>query len=98
MEKSEHSPDWWLLFAAVAMLCVGVFIAFDLSYARAAMASMTGNDAFFYLKRQLIWAVLSIVALLIGMCVRYWRLRPVAADHRRRRRPRHDRFDSRDRD
>ena len=58
------------------MLCVGVFVVFDSSYARAAMGSATGNDAFFYLKRQLIWAVLAIVALLIGMRVRYWRLRP----------------------
>jgi cell division protein FtsW len=76
MQKSEHSPDWWLLFAAVAMLCVGIFIVFDASYARAALASATGNDAFFYLKRQLMWGVLSVVALLLGMRIRYWRLRP----------------------
>jgi cell division protein FtsW len=75
MQKSEHSPDWWLLFAAVAMLCVGIFIVFDASYARAALASATGNDAFFYLKRQLLWGVLSIMALLLGMRIRYWRLR-----------------------
>jgi len=76
MQKSEHAPDWWLLFAAVAMLCVGIFIVFDASYARAALASSTGNDAFFYLKRQVLWGALSIVALLMGMRIRYWRLRP----------------------
>jgi cell division protein FtsW len=75
MERSEHSPDWWLLFTAVAMLCVGIFIVFDASYARAALASATGNDAYYYLKRQGLWAALSIVALLVGMRVRYWRLR-----------------------
>ena len=47
------------------MLCVGVFVAGS-SYGRGD-GSATGNDAFFYLKRQLIWAVLAIVALLIGM-------------------------------
>src|SRR2546425_7528314 len=76
MEKTEHSPDWWLLFGAVVMLFVGIFVVFDASYARASMALATGNDAFFYLKRQVLWGALALVALLAGMRVRYWRLRP----------------------
>jgi cell division protein FtsW len=72
--NTRNNPDWWLLVVAVALLFLGVFIVFDSSYARAAQSSITGQDSFFYLKRQALWAGLALVAFAMAMRVRYWRL------------------------
>lgn len=71
--RASH-PDWWLLFTAVALLFLGVFIVFDASYARAAQSAATGRDSFYFLKRQALWAVLGLIAMAIAMRVPYWRL------------------------
>jgi cell division protein FtsW len=73
MNRDNH-PDWWLLLAAVALLFLGVFIVFDSSYARASQSAVTGRDSFYFLKRQALWAVLSLIALAIAMRLPYWRL------------------------
>ncbi len=76
MSRRETSPDWWLLTTALALLFLGVFVVFDASYPRAGQAASTGQDMFFYLKRQSMWAVLALLAMGAGMRINYWRLRP----------------------
>jgi cell division protein FtsW len=71
----KNGPDWWLLVTTVLLLFLGVFIVFDASYARAAQSSITGQDTFFYLKRQGQWAALSLLAFAMAMRTPYWRLR-----------------------
>jgi len=73
MNRDNH-PDWWLLLAAVALLFLGVFVVFDSSYARAAQSAAFGRDSFYFLKRQSLWALLSLVALAVVMRIPYWRL------------------------
>lgn len=75
MPKRETPPDWWLLTTCLGLLFLGVFIVFDASYPRAGQAASTGQDMLFYLKRQALWAGLSLGALGVGMRVSYWRLR-----------------------
>jgi len=76
MPRRESAPDWWLLTTALALLFLGVFVVFDASYPRAGQAASTGQDMFFYLKRQSMWAVLGLLAMGLGMRLNYWRLRP----------------------
>jgi cell division protein FtsW len=64
------------LTTCLALLFLGVFVVFDASYPRAGQAASTGQDMLFYLKRQALWAGLALGALVVGMRVSYWRLRP----------------------
>jgi cell division protein FtsW len=78
MEKREAGPDRWLLLTAVSLVFLGVFVVFDASYARAGQSTGTGNNPFFYLNRQALWAALSLGALWLGMCFPYQHYRRVA--------------------
>jgi cell division protein FtsW len=66
------SPDFIIFSAIIALLGMGVIMVYSSS---AVSAYVNFNDSFYFLKRQLIWASLGIVAMLLTMNVDYhvWR-------------------------
>src|SRR5437764_10145617 len=75
MERQESGPDRWLLATTVALVFLGVFVVFDASYARAGQSSGTHYNPFFYLTRQALYSVLSLVMLWAAMRLPYQTLR-----------------------
>lgn len=69
------SPDFVIFFAIIALLAMGVIMVYSSS---AVSAYVNFNDSFYFLKRQLIWASLGIVAMLFAMNVDYHVWRSVA--------------------
>src|SRR2546428_5975556 len=64
-------PDMWLLFAAVALLSLGVVMVYSAS---AIMAADRFHDPYFFLRKQLFLAVLGAGALWAALRVDYRRL------------------------
>lgn len=73
--NSQRKPDLWLFGVAIALLAIGVFMVFDASYARAGQVKYTGGDSFFFMKRQIVFAVVGIGLMFLMMYIRYWKLR-----------------------
>jgi cell division protein FtsW len=65
------SPDMWLFGAAVVLLSAGVVMVYSAS---AIVAADRFHDPYFFLKKQLFWALLGSVAMLIAVRVDYRRL------------------------
>jgi cell division protein FtsW len=70
--------DPWLLIIVIALLCIGVVMVFSASSFLA--VSYFGN-ASYYFQRELMWAGLGLVAMLVTMRIdyRYWRRVSLAA-------------------
>jgi cell division protein FtsW len=69
------SPDMWLFGVAVALLSVGVVMVYSAS---AIVAAGRFHDPYFFLKKQLFWAVLGAAALWGALRVDYRRLERLA--------------------
>src|SRR5688572_26336961 len=65
------TPDMWLFGAAVVLLSLGVVMVYSAS---AIVAADRFGDPFFFLKKQLFWAVLGMGCLWVAMRVDYRRL------------------------
>ncbi len=72
MSKARRFPDFWILSATLLILMIGVIMVYSAS---AVLAFHDFGDSYYYLKRQLIFAVLGIAAMLILMNVdyHYWK-------------------------
>ena len=55
--------DFYFLITVFALLALGLIMVMSASSESARNANYTGGDAYYFIKRQLIWAVLSIVAM-----------------------------------
>ncbi len=55
--------DFYFLITVFALLAFGLIMVMSASSESARNAAYTGGDAYYFIKRQLIWAVLSIVAM-----------------------------------
>lgn len=62
--------DLWVVVPVVALVIVGVWLVFDASYAKAADASWTGKDAWYFAKKQIISALIGFLAMYIVSRVR----------------------------
>jgi cell division protein FtsW len=62
------TPDMWLFGAAVVLLSAGVVMVYSAS---AIVAADRFHDPYFFLKKQLFWAVLGAGALLVALRVDY---------------------------
>lgn len=60
------------------LVFIGTFFVFDSSYVKALETHFTNNDAYYFLKRQLVWVVVAIAAFGLGMKIGYWNLRKIA--------------------
>lgn len=70
---AEKGPLDESLILAVAILVVcGVVFVYDASFARAGLVSSTHFDPQYYLKRQVLWVCLGIVAFLVAKNTPYW--------------------------
>jgi cell division protein FtsW len=65
------TPDMWLFGAAVMLLSAGVVMVYSAS---AVVAADRFHDPYFFLKRQLFWALLGSLAMLAAVRVDYRRL------------------------
>ncbi|HEY3282735.1 MAG TPA: putative lipid II flippase FtsW [Armatimonadota bacterium] len=75
VNRKRSAPDYALILIVICLVCLGLFMVFDASYAKAGQMKYTGNDIYFYLKRQSLWALLGVGALCFGMSTPYWKLR-----------------------
>lgn len=75
MEGRRRSPDIWLFLITIVLLVIGIGLVFDASYPRAGQAKFTGGDSYYFMKRQAVFAVFGMAALLVAMKIPYWRLR-----------------------
>ncbi len=68
MRRGPGPIDFWILLPVLFLVGIGIIMVFSAS-------ALTSADAFYYFKRQLLWAVLGIVGLLFFAQVnyRYWR-------------------------
>lgn len=72
----KHPVDRILVFLTLPLICVGIFMVYDASYAFS--IEHFHGDSFHYLKRQAIWAVIGLACLLGTLRVPYWRWKPYA--------------------
>jgi cell division protein FtsW len=70
--------DPWLLIIVIALLCIGVVMVYSAS---SFLAASYYGDAGYYFQRELMWAGLGLVAMLVTMRIdyRYWRRISLAA-------------------
>jgi cell division protein FtsW len=69
---TAKSPDFIIFYTVIALLGLGVVMVFSSS---AVSAFVNFNDSYYFLKRQIVWALLGIMAMLLTMSVDYhvWR-------------------------
>jgi len=72
MAKTRSVPDLWMIAATLGILAIGVVMVYSAS---AVAAFHDYGDAYYYVKRQLIFAVLGVGAMFVTMNVDYafWR-------------------------
>ncbi|WP_239617365.1 stage V sporulation protein E [Cohnella mopanensis] len=72
MAKSRSVPDVWMIAATLGILAIGVVMVYSAS---AVAAFHDYGDSYYYVKRQLVFAVLGIVSMFVMMNVEYtfWR-------------------------
>lgn len=68
MRRKRGAPDFVLFAIVLALLSVGIIMVFSSS---AVAAAQTIGDPFYYLKRQLFWAFLGLVGMVIVVNIDY---------------------------
>jgi cell division protein FtsW len=69
IEKSKkHSPDFLIFFVVLLLLSIGIIMVFSAS---AYSSYLTYDDPYYYLKRQLINALIGIFAMIFAMNIHY---------------------------
>ncbi|RKP55270.1 stage V sporulation protein E [Cohnella endophytica] len=68
MAKTRSVPDVWMIAATLGILAIGVVMVYSAS---AVAAFHDYGDSYYYVKRQLIFAVLGVVAMFVTMNVEY---------------------------
>lgn len=61
-------PDWWLLAAMVLLLSIGVVMVYSAS---AIVAAERFGDPYFFLRKQLLWALFGLGSVLLALHVDY---------------------------
>lgn len=75
MTIKPKSPDFILFFSVVGLLGLGIVMVYSAS---AVSAYVNFGDSYYFLKRQLIWALLGLTALFVTMNIHYHTWRPLA--------------------
>jgi cell division protein FtsW len=69
MGKSRSAPDIWIIISTLLLLTIGVIMVYSAS---AVLAFHEFGDWYYYLKRQLLFAVLGVAAMFVTMNLDYW--------------------------
>jgi cell division protein FtsW len=69
MSKIRTNPDFLIIFSTLFILSIGIVMVYSAS---AVMAFQEEGDWFFYTKRQLLFAILGIIAMFVMMNIDYW--------------------------
>lgn len=68
-------PDFWFFVAVVVLVAGGVLMVFDASYARAGDRGM--GDAWYFVKRQMVYAAVGFLGLFVAMKIHPGKLRKI---------------------
>ncbi|OPA78465.1 stage V sporulation protein E [Paenibacillus selenitireducens] len=69
MSKTRSAPDIWLIISILSLLGIGMVMVYS---AGAVVAFHDYGDSFYFVKRQLLFAVLGLVAMYFTMNTDYW--------------------------
>ncbi|MGE5371789.1 MAG: putative lipid II flippase FtsW [Solirubrobacterales bacterium] len=72
MRLREGPPDFVLFMVTVILVCIGLIMVFSAS---AVTSSARYDDAYYFAKKQVIWAVISFLGLALAMRFRYEKLK-----------------------
>lgn len=72
---TKREPDWRILFCAVALVLAGLVMIFSAS---GTIAGTRYGDPAYFLKRQIVWAVIGFLGMAVAMRVNYRKLQDVA--------------------
>lgn len=75
MRWKKGSPDYILILAILLLLSIGIIMVFSAS---AYSAMLDKGDRFFYLKRQVLWTLISLPIMAFVMNIDYFRLKRFA--------------------
>ena len=75
MRLKKGPPDLILFLTALTLLGIGLIMVFSSS---AVTASVRYGDAYYFFKRQVLWSIIGIGALLITMKINYQKLKSLA--------------------
>ena len=75
IERPKQPADQWIFNLTLALIAVGVAAVFDASYARSMDLRSTGNDGFYFLKRQAVYAAIGLGSMLLASRFNYWNLK-----------------------
>ncbi|RRJ66660.1 stage V sporulation protein E [Paenibacillus oralis] len=75
MGKSRTAPDFWLMASILGLLAIGIVMVYS---AGSVLAFHDYGDSFYFVKRQLLFAVLGLVAMFLLMNFDYRLLRKYA--------------------
>ena len=70
MRQQRKTPDFWLFIIAIILMCVGLLMVFSASEYS---TMIHFEDSYYYFKRQLIWALISLLCMRYVMNFDYWR-------------------------
>lgn len=73
--KANRPPDLAIFGTTMALLVIGMVMVFSASYTTALREF---GDPYYYIKRQLLWGVLGVIAMVVLMRIDYRKLRPLA--------------------
>lgn len=71
MGVKKGTPDILIFFATMLLLAVGIVMVFSASY-----YDTLDQDPYFYLRKQLLWGLVGVIAMLVMSRIDYFRLKP----------------------
>jgi cell division protein FtsW len=75
LRKRTESIDYTLFFVVLILVMFGLVMVFSSSYYYTLTRAKFGNDMYYFVKRQLVWAGVGVVAMLFMMDFSYKKLR-----------------------
>jgi cell division protein FtsW len=68
IKKTLKAPDWWILFAALLLVCLGIIMVFSSSQY---FTQFKYGDSYYYLKRQMLNAAVGLVFMTVAYFLNY---------------------------